>query len=596
MNLLSASPLWAAIAALAAALVVTALYLLKPPPRRLLVPSSLIWDRVLRESHRNRDRLRWWLSLLLAAVIAVSIVVAVTRPQLTGAGEAADRLVLVLDNSPTLATRTTDGATRWNHALAKARATLAERSPGTQVMLVDTMRRIATPGFEYRDAALERLQQLQVAYGGTPRVPDIASAGDAQTVVISDGVQITGVPKSASLESVFEPVENAGITAFEVRPLPADPRRYHAFVEVSNAGGADRSIEIAIAGVGGRRISRIVTVPAGGARAQLIDISSLEAGPVRASLAMPGDGLEADDVAYALLPMRRVVRVGLVSKGNPYLEKSLRAQPRVRLTSMSPQRFAEGRDIDVWVFDRFAPATQPAAPALLFRPHPVSWLPAPGKEIADVTVAAWDGAHPLLENLSLRDLVVERALATHPASVAREHDVVLVSARGNMPLVVAHEGAVRRVSFAFGLEDSNFALHAEFPLFLGNALDWLAGERGAFAAGLGVVEVPVAKARVVAPDGSELPAQAIPGGTLFEVTEPGMFTVVSASQRLRVAANLLDRRVTDINRSPLAPLQSAAIDPAQAPRFLLDPWAALLLAAALLLIFEWLTWNRRVTV
>ncbi len=74
----------------------------------------------------------------------------------------------MLDNSPTLATRTTDGATRWSHALDKARATLAARSAGTQVMLVDTMRRIAIPGFEYRDAALERLQQLQVAYGGTP--------------------------------------------------------------------------------------------------------------------------------------------------------------------------------------------------------------------------------------------------------------------------------------------------------------------------------------------------------------------------------------------------------------------------------------------
>lgn len=595
MNLLSAPPLGAAIAVLAAVLVVTALYLLKPPARRLLVPSSLIWDRVLRESHRNSDRLRWWLSLLLAAFIAVSIVVAITRPQLTGAAEAADRLVLVLDNSPTLATRTTDGATRWSYALAKARATLAGRRPGTQVMLVDTMRRIATPGFEYRDAALERLQQLRVAYGDTPHVPDIAQAGEAETVVISDGVQITGVPTSARLESVFESVENAGITGFEVRPLPADPRRYQAFVEVSNAGGVDRSIEIAIAGVGGRRIARTVNVRAGGVRAQLIDVSSLEAGPVRASVTMPGDGLEADDVAYALLPMRRVVRVGLVSNGNPYLEKSLRAQPRVQLTAMSPQRFAERRDIDVWVFDRFAPKTQPGAPALLFRPNPVSWLPVPGQEIANVKVAAWDGAHPLLENLSLRDLVVERAVATRPSG-ARERDVVLVSARGNMPLVVAHDGTARWVSFAFGLEDSNFALHAEFPLFLGNALDWLAGERGAFAAGLGVVEVPVPKARVVAPDGAELPTQAIPGGTLFEVTEPGMFTAVSASQRLRVVANLLDRRVTDVNRSPLVPLQPAAIEPAQAPRFPLDPWAALLLASTLLLVFEWWTWNRRVTV
>ncbi len=463
-------------------------------------------------------------------------------------------------------------------------------------MLVDTMRRIAIPGFEHRDAALDRLQQLQVTYGGTPRVPDIAHAAEALTVVISDGVQITGVPQSATLESVFEPVENAGITAFEVRPLPADPRRYQAFVEVSNAGGADRGIEIAIAGVGGRRIARTVNVPAGGALAQLIDISSLDAGPVRASLTMPGDGLETDDVAYGLLPMRRVVRVGLVSSGNPYLEKSLRAQPRVQLTAMSPQRFAERRDIDVWVFDRFAPSTQPGAPALLFRPNPVSWLPAPGKEVTDVTVAARHVAHPLLENLSLRDLVVERAVATQGANGARDRDVVLVSARGNLPLVVAHEGTARRVSFAFGLEDSNFALHAEFPLFLGNALDWLAGERGAFAAGLGVVEVPVQKARVVAPDGTELATQAVPGGTLFEVHEPGMFTAVSASQRLRVAANLLDRRVTDVNRSPLSPLRPSEIEPAQAARFPLDPWAALLLVSMFLLVFEWWTWNRRVTV
>ena len=111
-----------------------------------------------------------------------------------------------------------------------------------------------------------------------------------------------------------------------------------------------------------------------------------------------------------------------------------------------------------------------------------------------------------------------------------------------------------------------------------------------------MVEVPVAKARVLGPDGTELPAQAIPGGTLFEVTEPGMFTVVSASGRLRVAANLLDRRVTDVNHSLLAPLQPMATEPVQALRFPLDPWVALLLAAVLLLGFEWWTWNRRVTV
>ena len=51
--------------------IVAVLYWLKPPPRTVVVASSLVWDRVLRESHPSPDRLRWWLSLLLAALIEI---------------------------------------------------------------------------------------------------------------------------------------------------------------------------------------------------------------------------------------------------------------------------------------------------------------------------------------------------------------------------------------------------------------------------------------------------------------------------------------------------------------------------------------------
>lgn len=594
MNALALSPFWAAVVALATALAVAALYRLKPPPRRLLVPSSLIWDRVLREGHHSTDRLRWWLSLLLAGLIAVSIVFAVTGPQPAGTGEAARRLMLVLDDSPTMAARGTDGATRWDHALIRARSVLQACGPDTQVMLADTMRRIATPGFESCDAALARLAGLRLAHGEVPRVPDLRQPDGVGMVVISDGVRITGVPKSAKLESVYEPTENAGITAFEIRPLPADPQRYQAFVEVANAGGADRSIEIALAGADGKRVTRRISVPAGGARAELVDVSGLGGGAVRASLIMPGDGLATDDVAYALLPARRTVRVALVTNGNPYLEKSLRAQPRVRLAVTTPRGFSERGDIDAWVFDRFAPKTRPAAPALLFRPTRADWLPSPHDEMVNPAVAAWDGAHPLLENLSLRDLHVERAFIALPAARAGDAESVLVSARDNVPLVVAHEGAARWISFAFGLEDSNFALHAGFPVFLDNALDWMVGEQAAFAAGLGAVQVPVAGARVIAMDGTELPARAVPGGSLVEIAEPGIFTAVSANRRMRVTANLFDRSVTDLNRSQLPAMKPEALGPAPSA-LAFDLKTALMLIAALLLGFEWWSWNRRVT-
>ena len=598
MNPLALSASGAAIAALIGVALVLVLYLLKPPLRRFLVPSSLIWDRVLKQTHAGKDRLRWWLSVLLAALIAAAIIIAIARPELIATGAGGGKLILVLDNSPTMATRATDGVSRWGHGVARAREILQSQSAGTRVWLADTMRQIATPGFEDRDAAIERMAKLRVAHGDIPRVP-LPPAGDggdgeAEIVVVSDGVQITEVPRAARIESVFEPVQNAGITAFEVRPLPADPRRVQAFVEITNGGGSSKDVALALTGLGGRSVARKFEVPANSAHAELVDVSDFDGGPIRASLVMAGDGLAADDTAYAWLPLRRVIRVGLVSEGSPWLEKALRAQPRVILNVMTPARYADSRDVDSWVFDRYAPRTPPAAPSLLFHPGKAGWLPTQAGELENPVVSAWDAAHPLMENISLKDLFVERAQKT----VARKEggDAVLIAAAGNQALAWVHEQGVRRIAFGFSLEQSNFALHAAFPVFLNNALNWMASEPTLVKAGLGTMELPLADARVVAADGSELSARAIPGGSLVEMTEPGFYTAVSAQQRLRIAVNVLDRRTTEINKSGFKPMvvEGSASMPAQRPLHL-DPWLLLLLAAVVLLAFEWWSWNRRVT-
>ena len=91
--------------------------------------------------------------------------------------------------------------------------------------------------------------------------------------------------------------------------------------------------------------------------------------------------------------------------------------------------------------------------------------------------------------------------------------------------------------------------------------------------------------------------QPVPGGSLFEVDTPGLFTVVSAHQRLQLAANLFDRRITEVNKSRLAQIKPGADTPIGAHRsFAFDSWFALLLIAALLLMCEWWSWNRRMTV
>jgi hypothetical protein len=233
------------------------------------------------------------------------------------------------------------------------------------------------------------------------------------------------------------------------------------------------------------------------------------------------------------------------------------------------------------------------APALLFHPSRADWLPPQSGELVNPVVSAWDAAHPLLENISLGDLYIERAQKTAARQGAA--DTVLIAAGGNAPLAWAQDQGTRRVALEFALDRSNFALHAAFPVFLNNALNWMTAEPTLLKSSLGVLELPLADAHVIAADGAELPVRPIPGGGLVEMTQPGFYTAVTDSQRLRIAVNVLDRRTTEVNRSPLKPMQAGADAPAPGGLPAVDPWLLLLLAAVVLLCLEWLGWNRRVT-
>ncbi len=585
------------LAAVAATGVVFALYLLRPPARRRVVPSELIWERVLRGPKHDPDRLRWWLSMLLAALIASLVAVSVLEGRSEGAGAAGDRVVVVIDNSPTTGARTTDGRTRIELARAEARRLIGELAPGTRVMLADTQRQISTPAFESPDAALQQLGRVVVGHDRRVEIPLVAREADVRRrYVISDGVLIGDPPTDALLVSVLEPVENVGITAFELERVPGAPTRYQAFVELVNAGGADKATVLEVTGLGNARIRRELTVPAGGALTEILDLSAFDGGPVRAGVSAPGDALALDDAAYGFLPLRRTIRVMLVSEGNEYLVKSLSAQPRVRLSTTRPSAFSGAAAVDLYVFDRYAPRSRPRAPAILLNPDATPWLPATAGAVARPVLAGWAAEHPVLRNLSLRDLYIESA---RPARAAAQDDrQVLLRAPGDAALAVAHDAAARWVWLGFDLENSNFALHAAFPAFLNNAIEWLTGETAIMQARTGWVDIDLAGARVAAMDGSEPLIVRTRDDLRFLAGEPGIYTAVSADTRMRIAVNLFDRKVSELNRSRFEAVEAAAIASTGRERFVqaLDGWMLMLLAAVALLTLEWVGYNRRLTV
>ena len=614
MTFLGMSAGTAAILLGATVAIVVYLYWLKPPPQRVIVPSTLLWDRLLKEKRRNTffDRLRWWLSLMLALTIGLSVAAGMGRPELASPGSDLRNITVVIDNSATMATRSADGFTRWEHAVEHAGRFLSQGSANGQFLILDTSGQAPPTDPGDRRSALEVLAELTVSLGGESEFPDLPDV-ESEIFFISDGVMVDGVPPEATVVSVFETAHNVGITAFDVDALPSEPTRYQAFVQIMNASPVAKQVALRLSGTLEAGIRDTLTLQAGETRGRSIDLSSFGRGPVRAVVTADSDAFGADDYAYGFLPMRSQTRVALVTPGSTYLENVLADEPRISLFVMRPDQYNPQFPADLFIFDRFAPPDAPRGPAMLFLPPDVDWLTRTLDVVEAPEVAGWNQAHPVLRFVALEDLRVDRAArivvpasdGPRPPSSTAEPGTpppteVLVGNR-ELPLVVISDQPERIMRVSFALEDSNFPLHPSFPIFLSNTLGWLMDEQVALARAPGRVEVPIPGAAVTDLEGSAVAAWPLSDRTVFVADQPGFYTLVAeGDQRLRVAVNLASVERSSVNESGLASAEITAagltVVAGAEPGPSDELWIALLLVALLLVVAEWVTYHKRLTV
>src|SRR3954464_12371723 len=102
MTFLSLSALQAAILSILTAGAIVALYFLKLRHRRVVISSSILWQRVLgeRQSHSLFEKLRRLISIAVAVTIALLIALALARPEIQSLTGSNNRIVIVLDTSP----------------------------------------------------------------------------------------------------------------------------------------------------------------------------------------------------------------------------------------------------------------------------------------------------------------------------------------------------------------------------------------------------------------------------------------------------------------------------------------------------------------
>ena len=584
MRFVAFTPFQAALLSVLTAGAIIALYSLKVRYRRVSISSSMLWRRVLEEkkAHSLWERLRKIISIAMAVTIALLIALSIGRPEIEALTGKTPRIVVVLDTSPSMNARTADGRTRWQHAVAQARTLVDSGGAAAEVRIADTSGETAFPFTTDHAEARAMLNKLSPE-GAEPRFPKVDSR-DSMVYFVSDGVGLRDVPAFVERLSVFEPAPNVAITAFDVRPMPSNPLGYEAYLEVQNYGQAV-DVGMTLTGTADNTISSTISLAAGEKFKESFDLSNFRGGSIRASIQSKDDALPDDDVAFAYLPIKRRTRTLLVTRGNNYLTTLLKVNPYVELQTTDPGNFRELPEIDAYVFDRFAPSTAPAKPALIFGAPAADWLRQPQGVVQKPEITSWSDDHPIMQHVSVHDISIKQAARIDAMNLT------VVAASNQTPLIVASEKP-RWVMLTFDLNASDFPLQVGSPVFVDNVLAWFNREQLAMRRPTGTVEVPLANADVRTADGKTIPSQQQLGKTVFHVNEAGLYMATQGEARVPVAVNLANAALSNINQSTFktgAPTTQHRISAHN------ELWVYMLLGAVVLISVEWLTYHRRIT-
>ncbi len=537
---------WQAWLLLAGAMALAAgLFLIKLRPPRLLVPSLLLWRRVLDQSRELTlwERIRRAVSLALTVLIALALALAATRPgRVEGAADVATgRLLIVLDSSWSMQARTSSGETRWERGIAEARRLLAAGSGG-EIALASTADGLIegpTTDSTLIETALDRARPGADEGAAWPRL-----AGAPSVHFVTDGATPRPLDSSVIVHSVFEPAANVGITAFEVRPSLAAASAGDAYLEIANFAPVPQQVRLTIVRGQATIFNSEFDVAASEALRQVVPIARGGDPLLRARVETRTSALNAlgvDDEAVIWVDRAVPLQVTVAGPETAWLRTALERNPDVAATFVTPDAYAEAAAparADVLIFDGWAPQDPPRRPAILFAPpattpwlagEPEDGVPGVPTGVPDELRPRWDvpGSHRVVQGVDPFTLTIARARTYgSPALVP-----VARSSRGT-PLVYVSESRDRRlVVVTFGAGESNLASAPGFPVLMANALEWAARPAASSARSPGLATFEPGIMSVTGPDGSAVPLSRVGDRPVGVLRAPGLYVAEGGGSR-----------------------------------------------------------------
>lgn len=535
-------PLGGLAAFAAAALVALIAVWRRPISRRVVVAFGDLWARA-RASRGVSIPWREAIALALFAGTLGALALGVAGPRFSE--RPPRRIAVVLDASASMDAR--DAAGRRRFDLAKLVAARIARAAGPSddvAILRASSRTVNVPAW---DLAAADVDDAPADFAGAAAAAAAFLGTDPgaekRVVVLSDrAVSFPDVPGATTDRiPVGQPGENLAVVSLGVSPGNASQGGVDALVVVANLGSSVATAEIVLHTDRYRVGTARVSIPPGATEARTFH---LEGVPDPAGGSVSGkhlwasldsiafasgapDALARDDRRAAFAPDTDVVKLALLSKGNRFLEGAIGALGGVMVRPLA--------EADVVVVD--AGQRMPAIPA---RVRGVLRFGADGAKTVEAPVLTdWNGDHPVTRRVSLDDLT----LASTKILEKKDGEVVLAAVEQG-PIAIARESATRReVVIGFDPSRSDFPLRLGFPVFVGSAVRWVAGEAAGASPDRGVAgsAIPIAasgtlSARALPPGVDDADARVVQqgGAPALLASQAGLYEIEAGDRVLRV--------------------------------------------------------------
>ena len=536
--------------------VVVAMYLLKLRRDQQVVPSTLLWKRLVTDVEANApwQKLRRSLLLLLQLLLVALLAILAARPFFERPAGLAGDVVVVIDTSASMGSTDTP-PTRLAQAKDRVLEALKELPADGTVSVIAAGRtaRVVVNGTTDLGRVRAAIESISVSastgdLGDALNLADaLASrAGDADILVATDAAlaikPTIPVNHEVKVIQVGRERKNQAIVALAVRPASSGVTR-SVFVSVANLDiePVRRQLELYVDGVLFEARDLKTLDPQTRTEA-IVDDVPRSASVIEVRLTVPADmpdtdtpdALALDDRAWAVVPPDRVREVLIVGKGDPYLETALTYLPNVTLFGVTPDRYpadaqrTDGRRWDLIVFEEAVPSQLELADAVLaIAPTSSSDLGEVVGTLTDPRIGTTSSDEPILKYVDLSRVHVGKATKLVLPTWAR---TVIPGPAGSPLLYVGEAGGRKAGVLAFLPRNSDLPLQVAFPLLMANLTGELLGGSAAPSEALApgdpvTLPVPSGAASVVVtrPDGSAV--ELVPG-------TPGALSVVFSQTEL----------------------------------------------------------------